>query len=107
MLGKLNRSHNTYAYNTATYHIGNAYNHTKNLLHNVDSGIRTAKTVYSVLAPYIEQYGGSHINKHAVKAIGHYEDIRHKVMEGHDKASNEIHDIKNTLSKHNILKIIL
>jgi hypothetical protein len=29
-----------------------------------------------------------------VKAIGHYEDIRHKVMEGHDKAHNEIYDIK-------------
>ena len=69
------------------------------VLHNVDSGIRTAKTVYSVLAPYIERYGGSHINKHAVKAIGNYEGIRHKVMEGHDKANNEIYNISNRLSK--------
>ena len=102
MLGKLNRSHVERFYNSAKHHLGNAYHHTKNVLHNVDHGIRTAKTVYSVLAPYIEQYGGSHVNKHAVKAIGHYEDIRHKVMEGHGKASNEIHDIKNRLSKHNI-----
>ena len=102
MLGKLNRSHFAHVDNTAKHHIGNAYNHTKKFLNNVDHGIRTAKTIYGVLAPYIDQYGGSHINKHAVKAIGHYEDIRHKVMEGHDKASNEIYDIKNKLSKHNI-----
>ena len=102
MLGKLNRSYFTHAYNTAKHHIGNAYHHTKNLIQNVDHGIRTGKTVYSVLAPYIEQYGGSHINKHAVKAIGKYENIRHRVMEGHDKANNEIYNITNKLSKHNI-----
>jgi len=70
MFGKLNISHFTHAYNTAKQHLGNAYHHTKHFLQNVDHGIRTAKTVYSVLSPYIEQYGGTHITKHAVKAIG-------------------------------------
>ena len=102
MLGKVNKHHFQIFYNSAKHHLGNAYHNTKNFLNNVDHGIRTAKTVYGVLAPYIEQYAGSHINKHAVKAIGHYEDIRNKVMDTHDKAHNEIYDIKNKLSKHNI-----
>ena len=102
MLGKVNKHHLQNFYNSAKHHLGNAYHNTKNFLNNVDHGIRTAKTVYGVLAPYIEQYAGSHINKHVVKHIGNYENIRHQVMEGHDKAHNEIHDIKNKLSKHNI-----
>ena len=74
----------------------------KNILGHIDNGINVGRTILGVLQPYIEQYGQSHVNKHAVKALTHYDDIRKKVIDTHDKAENAIKDISHKLREKHI-----
>ena len=77
------------------HHISNGYHKTKQFLGHVDNGIRTAKHIYSALAPAIEHYGGGQVNKHVIKGIGGYEQMRNKVMDAHD---NALQHVNNTIS---------
>ena len=53
MFGKVSQDYVRYNYNKATNFIGNKYVEGKRLLHNIDSGVRVAKQVYSAVAPVI------------------------------------------------------
>jgi hypothetical protein len=97
MFGKLNRHHLSSIYNNTKKHIGNFYTHTKNILGHVDNGINVGRTIFSVLQPYIEQYGQGHINKNTMKALTHYDDIKKRVVDTHDKIENNLNDITGKL----------
>ena len=71
-------------------HISNGYHKTKQFLGHLDHGVRVAKQVYSALAPAIEHYGGGQINKHVIKGLGGYEQMRNKVMDAHDNAIQHV-----------------
>jgi hypothetical protein len=103
MIGKLSRHHFNSLYNNTKKHIGNVYTHAKHILGNIDHGINIGKTVFSVLQPYIEQYGQSHINKNTMKALTYYDDIKKRVIDTHDKAENTYNDISEKLRGKNIL----
>ena len=75
MLGKLNKHHFQSLYNNTKRHIGTAYTHAKNILGNIDQGINIGKTIFSVIHPYLENMGQSHINKNTMKALSYYDDI--------------------------------
>ena len=83
-------------------HITSGYHHTKNFLGNVDNAYRTAKKVYSIVAPHLEHYGGSNINKHVIKAIGGYENVRNKVKDAHDTVAHHVGKVSGDLKKANI-----
>jgi hypothetical protein len=97
MFGKLNRHHFNSIYNNTKKHLGNIYHHTKNVLGHIDNGISVGRTIFSVLQPYIEHYGQGHINKHAMKALTHYDDIKKRVVDAHDTAENHLNDISGKL----------
>jgi hypothetical protein len=61
--------------------------------------MRVAKQVYSALAPAIEHYGGGHVNKHVIKGIGGYEQMRNKVMDAHDNALQHVNQVTGSLKK--------
>ena len=83
--------------------MGNVYHHTKNILGHLDNGINVGRTIFSVLQPYIEELGQNHINKHAMKALTHYDDIKKRVVDTHDKAENAIKDISQKLHAKHII----
>ena len=51
MLGKLTKKSLVNGFNKAKNFIGHAYNTTKNVLSNVDNGVKLFKHVYSVAHP--------------------------------------------------------
>ena len=80
MFGKVNSDYVRYNFNKANNLIGNKYVEGKRLLHNIDHGVKIAKTAYSAVAPTLQALSGnehfSKINKHAMTAISGYDNIR-------------------------------
>ena len=103
MFGKLNRHHLNTIYNNTKQHLGNVYHHTKNILGHIDNGISVGRTILGVLQPYIEHYGQGHINKPAIKALTHYDDIKKRVVDTHDIAENHLNDIAGKFKAKNIM----
>ena len=103
MFGKFNRHHLNSIYHNTKKHLGNVYHHTKNILGHIDNGISVGRTIFSVLQPYIEHYGQGHINKHAMKALTHYDDIKKRVVDTHDKVESGLNDITDKLKREKIL----
>ena len=94
MLGKISKRDVYHHFGKAKEFLGNAYNHTKNILGHVDQGVRTFKEIYGAVASVLESYGAKANNKHVMKALSGYDNIRHSVMENHDKVVNDIHKVK-------------
>ena len=69
--------------------IGGAINHTKNLLHNVDAGVKTFKDIYRVAAPILESYGIPAGHKYVNSALSGYDMIRNNIMENTNRISND------------------
>jgi len=76
---------------------GRGYAHVKNVLGHVDRGVSIAKKVYAILAPALDHYGGGGLHQHAVKAIGGYEHIRNKVMDGHQATQKVVGALKKAI----------
>ena len=83
MLGtKLNKKHLATSFSKAKNFLGSAYHTTKNLLGNVDNGVRLFRTVYGALQPALEHYdAGNHINNNVMKVLNGYDNIRNEAME--------------------------
>ena len=78
--------------------LGHAYNHTKRFLNTVDHGFRAAKHIYHAVAPLVDKCANNHSNQihhHVNKAIGGYENIRNKVIEGDKDIQTVKHRLKN------------
>jgi len=102
MFGKLTKHHVARGIHHAKNFLGQAYNTTRNMLGNVDQGVRTFKHIYGAVAPVLESYGINTGNKHVMKAISGYDTIRGHVMEGHDRAMNDLSNLKNTLASKKV-----
>ena len=97
--GKLSRESMHRAFNNVKGHMSRGYHATKQFLGNVDNGVRVAKHIYSALAPAIEHYGGGMVNKHVIKGLGGYEQLRSKVMDSHETALNHVNQVAGNLKK--------
>ena len=97
MFGKISKREVYHHLNKAKYFIGKAYTNTKNFLGDVDQGVRTFKHIYGAVAPILDSYGIKSDNKHIIKAISGYDNIRNSVMENHDRVVNDLHKVKNSL----------
>ena len=98
MFGKISHHQVAHHFSKAKQLLGSAYHQTKNFLGNVDHGIRTFKHIYGAVAPVLESYGVNPANKHVMKALTGYDNIRNSVMENHDKVLNDINTVKHELS---------
>ena len=78
------------------------YHHGKRWFNQFNNAYTTAKKVYSLAAPAIENLGGSQLNKNVIKAMGGYEQMRNKVMDTRDTVFNNVNQVAGQLKKNNI-----
>ena len=105
MLGKLNRNNIRNAFHKTKGFVGRAYNRTKGLLNDLDSGINVAKNIYSIASGPLESMLGEDFkkgNKYVMNAMKGYEDIRSKVMDSDENIKNHYNAIVGDLQKKNI-----
>jgi hypothetical protein len=81
-------------------HATQGYHKTKDFLNKVDHGVSIAKRVYSQIAPILDKFVGGHGNQHVMKALGGYESLRNRVMDGHEKVVNNVNQAMSGLKKH-------
>ena len=102
---KLNRYSIRQAINKTKNIVGNVYSSTKNVLSDIDTGIRTAKQIYSIVSPSLQAVLGENYNKtnkHLTKALSGYESLRNQVMEGDEQVQHHYNQITGDLKKAKI-----
>lgn len=103
MFGKITKQQVHHHFNRAKDFLGNAYNQSKKFLGDIDSGVKTFKNIYSIVAPVLDSYGlKASNNQHIQKALNGYDSIRSNVISKHNKVVNDISHVKNNLAKKNI-----
>ena len=73
--------------------LGKSYHTGKNFLGHVDHAYRTARKVYSIAQPALEHFAPETkrvLDKNLSKAANDYEEVRHKVVDAHDKISKHL-----------------
>lgn len=96
MFGKITKQQMASHLNRAKDFLGNSYNKAKNFLGDVDSGIKTFKSIYGVIHPILQSYGVN-VNQPVMKALTNYDNIRSNVMENHDRVVNDLNTIKKNV----------
>ena len=106
MFGKLNSNMIRQGFKQGKAFLGKAYHKTKSFLGDVDSGVRLAKDIFSILQPAAKSLLGNtnvgNVNKHVVKALSGYENMRSKVMETDENVNHHVSNIIGDLKKKNI-----
>ena len=103
MFGKTTRQHVKHHFNRAKDFLGNAYHQSRKVLGNIDSGIQTARSIYSVVAPALDAYGvRASNNPHITKALNSYDTIRNNIVEKHDRVANDLGRVRDSLAKKKI-----
>ena len=98
MFGKITKQHVAHSFHKAKKVLGHAYNQTKGFLNHVDHGVKTFKQIYDVVSPLVSKYANNHsekIHNNVNRAIGGYENIRNKVIEGDQEFQTVKHRLKN------------
>ena len=83
--------------------IGDAYLKSKNVLNNIDYGIKISKQIYSHVSPLINKYLGNHsksIHDNVMRGISKYDDVENKVIENHDDIMHDYNTVKHKLFKN-------
>lgn len=103
MLGKISKRQVNHHFNRVKDFIGNAYNHSKKFLGDIDTGVKTFKNIYSIVAPVLDSYGVNASNNNYIsKALTGYDNIRNNVIQNHDRVMNDINTVKTNLSNKNV-----
>ena len=92
------KAHLARHYHNAKNFLGRAYHTGKNILGHVDHGIRTAKEIYSIAEPVLQQYAPEQttkLNGHLMKNYKKYDSIRDKVIEGHNQVEHVARQFKH------------
>ena len=98
MIGKMTKHHVARGLHHAKNFLGQTYHNTRNMLGNVDQGVRAFKQVYGAVAPVLESYGVPTGHKQVMKALTGYDNIRKNVMEGHDRVMGDVQGLASTLA---------
>ena len=100
--GKFSKESMHRTFNQVKHHVSRGYHSTKQFLGHVDNGVKVEKHIYSAVAPAIEHYAGGHVNKHIMKGLGGYEQLRNKVMDSHDTALQNVNQVAGSLKKSGV-----
>ena len=75
----------------------------KKFLGDIDTGVKTFKNIYSIVAPVLDSYGVNASNNNYIsKALTGYDNIRNNVIQNHDRVMNDINTVKTNLSNKNV-----
>ena len=83
------------------HRVGTEYQRTKHFLGNVNHAYNTAKKIYSVAGPHIDRLTGSDVNKHVIKAMNGYENLRSKAIAA-DNTIGKVAQVVNKLGNHKV-----
>ena len=75
----------------------NAYHQVRKFGNDVNRGVNIAKKVYAVMEPVISSFVGDKAHKHIMNAVSSYDNIKHKLTEGHNNIENNIHKVKKAI----------
>ena len=70
--------------------LNRSYNQAHKFANTLDNHVGTAKRIYGVVAPLIDEMTGTRVNRTATKALDTYDDLKRKVMDG-DARGREVH----------------
>jgi len=79
--------------------MGSAYHHTKSFLGNVDHGVRIAKKAYARMDSVISHYAGNKVNHNVMKVVNSNEQIRHKLVSGHNQIEEHVNSVATKFHK--------
>ena len=103
---KINKHTVRRAFNNTKNFIGDGYHKAKSFLGDIDTGINTAKSIYSIINPAMTSLlGDTHTNeanKYVMKNLNNYESIRNKVMDSEEQINKHYQHISNELKKNKI-----
>ena len=89
-----------------TKHMANrVYSYGKNLVKDIDQGVRTFKDVYSIANPALTSLLGDHmkgVNKHVMKGLSGYENIKNQVMNTEENIKHHYNQVVGDLGKKKI-----
>ena len=90
---KFNKQRLNHILSNVKSHLHSGDHNTKSFLNHVDSGVRTAKQLYTIIEPTVEAYAGhhhKHIHKHVMNGLSGYEKIKKQIVDGHDEAVHRV-----------------
>ena len=93
---KFNKQRLNHILSNVKSHLNNGYHNTKSFLNHVDSGVRTAKQLYTIVEPITEAYAGHHrinIHKREMDGLSGYEKIKKQIVDGHDEAIYHVNSV--------------
>ena len=76
---KFKKEHLMNAFNKVKKFTSEAYSKSKNILNNIDNGMKIGKHIYSSISPLLDKYLGNHskaIHDHVMHGISKYVDIK-------------------------------
>jgi hypothetical protein len=91
------------AFNKVKKFTSEAYSKSKNVLNNVDNGIKISKHIYSSISPLFDNDLGNHIKAihgNVMHGISKCDDIKKSGLENHDNLQNEYNKVKHQLFKN-------
>ena len=109
--GNLRRVDNHFRYAKNIFRTG--IHHTKHILNsaytfakNIDHGVRTAKDVYGIVQPHLEDLAGRDrtgpVQNKAMKIFSSYDNVRNRVMDSHQEVEGHVGSILDKMKKKNI-----
>ena len=94
-------------FRTGIHHTKNIMNSAYNIARNIDHGVRTAKEIYGIVQPHVEQMAGlspgqDPIRNKAMKIFSSYDNVRNRVMDSHADVEHHVGAVVSELKKKNI-----
>ena len=77
--------------------LGKAYHTGKNILGHIDHTYRTARKIYNIAQPALEHFAPETkktLDKNLSKAANDHEEVRHKVVDAHDRIARNMKSYK-------------
>lgn len=71
------------------------YNQAHKFAQGLDKHVNTARRVYGVLSPLLDQIGGGALNTQAMKSLSLYDDARRQVID----ADTRVQDVRRNLQR--------
>ena len=77
--------------------VGHMWNHAVKWAGQLDHAMNVSKRVFGALHPMREDMGGSHVNRAAMQAFGHYERGRDDVMGHHNNVQAHLSRLRRAV----------
>ena len=93
-------------FRTGIHHTKHFLNSAYNVAQSIDHGMRTAKEIYGIVQPHLEELAGRErtnpVQNKAMKIFSSYDNVRNRVMDSHQEVEHHVGSILDKMKKKNI-----